>query len=392
MTQVACRVCTGSTQVILDMGTSPVANALLADPMAQAKQYPLGLCQCDDCGLVQNTTSLPTATLFGADYPYYSGVSQTVRQHAAGLAKQIATRVGRGATAFEIGSNDGTLQLALAQEGINCIGIDPAAGPVAAANDAGCTAYCGVLDAQMAEKVTREHGQVDVVTMSNVLAHMAAPTALLKQVRSVVKPGGLLVIEAQSWLDLVQAGAFDMVYHEHHSHFSLSTLAACVGAAGFGIVDALHVPAQGGSLRVFCELGAAHSPNITAAIAQAAPRVKLAPAQLRAKLDGFRTSAAQFADETSGKRVAGYGAAAKTVSLLAACDLTMPLTCVADLAPSKIGKFLPIANTPIVAPDEMLADRPDAIILFAWNLQAEILPKLQGFDVWLPLPQLAKVA
>ncbi|KQI72968.1 hypothetical protein AN191_03415 [Loktanella sp. 5RATIMAR09] len=369
-----------------------MANALLTDAAAKPKSYPLGLCQCSTCGLVQNLVNLTTEELFGSDYPYYSGVSQMVRQCADDLARQIAVRTRSGATAIEVGSNDGTTQRALARHNIRCIGIDPAHGPVSAAQDAGCEAYCGVLDDNMSAFVLEKVGMVDVVTMSNVFAHVPDPRALLHQIRGVLQPNGLLVIEVQSWLDLVRSGSFDMVYHEHHCHFSLSSLAWVLGEAGFGIQSFQETPAQGGSLRVFCQMDHTHSPDVRAQLSAEQKQVEAAPAQLQAHFDSFRVSSQAFGQAMAGKSIAGYGAAAKTVTLLASLDEAFALTCIADRAPSKIGKYLPFGGVPIVSPDTMMATQPSAIILFAWNLQAEVLPTLAGHQVWVPLPEFRRVA
>ncbi len=388
----ACRACGTATRVILDLGQSPIANALLIDPAMQPATHRLGLSQCDTCGLVQNLVQLATETLFGGDYPYYSGVSQMVRQHFNDLAGEIAKRSPPGAIALEIGSNDGTMQLALARHGIRCIGIDPAAGPVSLATKAGCKAYCGILDNQMAVRLTQEIGLFDIVTLSNVLAHVSEPVALLKHIRDVLQTDGLLVIEVQSWLALVGSGSFDMVYHEHHSHFSLSSLAWALGQAGFGIQMVRNTATQGGSLRVFCRMDASHSPAVQDRIEAERDDISTAPARLHAHFEAFKVSVRAFGKAMRGKSVAGYGAAAKTVTLLASSMGDVTLTCVADRAPSKIGRYLPINGIPIVSPDAMLATRPDAIILFAWNLRDEILPTLRGHDVWVPLPQFARAS
>lgn len=386
-----CRHCAQPTDVILDLGESPLANALLSDPHATPAVYPLGLCQCRSCGLVQNVTNLSTDVLFGNGYPYYSGVSKTVQDHFQDLAKHIAAQVPGGAQGLEIGSNDGTLQLALARQAVSCLGLDPADGPVAAACAAGCTAICGTLDDDTSAAIIENTGLLDFVSMSNVLAHVPDPKDLISRVRNLLKPGGLLVIEVQSWLALVQSGSFDMVYHEHHSHFSLSSLGQLLQAAGFGIKSCQTVTAQGGSLRVFCRADTDHTISVRQAIGAEEADLAAGPARIRAHLDTFRASAERFSTALAGRKIAGYGAAAKTVTLLAAANVELDLTCIADRAPSKVNKFLPVGGIPIVTPEHMLATRPEAIVLFSWNLRTEILPVLAGFDVWTPLPALRQV-
>ncbi|KQB96086.1 hypothetical protein AL073_12600 [Loktanella sp. 1ANDIMAR09] len=390
--RTTCRVCGSKTEPILDLGESPLANALLHTPDVEVPYYPLGLCACTSCNLVQQRASLPTDLLFDDAYPYFSGVSTTIRAHAKNLAKALRTYLPTGSRVLEVGSNDGTTQRALTAEGLVSVGVDPAAGPVAAAKHAGCTAYCGAMDAEMAEMLGNRHGSFDAVTMSNVFAHVPDPCALLSAVCKLMKDDGLLVIEVQSWLDLVDGGSWDMVYHEHHCHFSLSSLATALKRANLGIEKVQHIDAQSGSLRAFCRLGRPHAEHIDALIASEAQAVATAPARLSAQLSAFRHSLATFADMHTGQQVVGYGAAAKTVTLLAAAGGRLELDCVADAAPSKIGKYLPIGGVPIIAPDELSKRGAKTVVLFARNLKDEIIPTLAANAVWSPLPSFTRIA
>jgi putative zinc binding protein len=70
-----CRSCAGThLATFLDLGTQPIANALLGgehlhDP---EPKFPLGLAFCRDCGLFQVTQTISPNVLLGREYPYYS--------------------------------------------------------------------------------------------------------------------------------------------------------------------------------------------------------------------------------------------------------------------------------------------------------------------------------
>jgi len=105
-----------------------------------------------------------------------------------------------------------------------------------------------------------------------------------------------------------------------------------------------------------------------------------------------QADAGEFRRKQSGRIVAGFGAAAKTVTLLATCESDLDIICVADNATSKIGRYLPIFSVPIVSPEVMMAHDPDAIVLFAWNLAEEIVPTLPGREIWAPFPRFRRLA
>jgi len=341
---------------------------------------------------VQNTISLPTDVLFDDQYPYLSSVSRMVRENAAELAARLAGCLPNGARALEIGSNDGTAQVALAAHGILCLGVDPAATAVAHARDRGCFSYCRPFDAKAVEMVLAMFGSVDAVLMSNVLAHVPEPVKMLAAVREVLAPGGLVVIEVQSWRSLVARGAFDMVYHEHHAHFSLGTILRLLERTGFAAVDMQETSAQGGSIRLWCRVGSDHDRAILAEALIESEELEGAQARLGAAVATFRADAGEFRRKQSGRIVAGFGAAAKTVTLLATCESDLDIICVADNATSKIGRYLPIFSVPIVSPEVMMAHDPDAIVLFAWNLAEEIVPTLPGREIWAPFPRFRRLA
>jgi len=350
------------------------------------------LARCTCCGLVQNSTSLPSDALFGADYTYLSSVSSAVNDNARDLAERVSHQLGDKARVLDVGSNDGTLQRAFRKQGVECVGVDPSAIPVERARQTGLTSFCHEFNAATASQLSKRYERFAAVTMSNVLAHVSDPLAMLQAAHSVLAPDtGLLVIEIQSWLDLVRIGAFDMVYHEHHSHFSLGSLAVLLERAQFSIFDVQQTALQGGSLRVWCRPGKGHAASVNAMIQREAKNLRTDESDLNASLQRCRTSVTQLLDAAKGRQIVGYGAAAKTVTLLAALGSDLGICCVADNAPTKVGKYLPCHAIPIVSPKQMLDKGADVILIFAWNLTNEILPELVGREVWVPFPEFRKI-
>lgn len=386
-----CRTCGSETELFLDLGESPIANNLLVDPSEEVCTYPLGLSQCSSCELVQNLSMLSTEALFGECYPYLSSTSSAVSAHFSDLAQDICNAVGQGSTALEIGSNDGVLQIELKKRGIDCVGVDPATRAVEIARSRGCRSYNMAFDESATQRLKKQIEPVDVAILSNVIAHVPSPKMVLANVAQLIKPSGLVVVEFQSWRKLAEGGSFDMVYHEHHSHFSLGSFCRMANSVGFGVLLAEPIPTQGGSLRAWCRPGRPNSQEVETAIQEEQVRLASLKDKLSASVKQFRASASEFAERFRGRSIAGYGAAAKTVTILSAADGLLAPDYVVDAAPTKIGKFLPVNQTPILSASDLLARKPDVIILFAWNLADEILPILQGFEVWSPIPKLHRI-
>ena len=74
-----------------------------------------------------------------------------------------------------------------------------------------------------------------------------------------------------------------------------------------------------------------------------------------------------------GKRVVGYGAAAKGNTLLNYAGVRADLLAwVADANPHKQGKFLPGSRIPVVAPERLAIEQPDYVLVLPWNLLKEV--------------------
>lgn len=96
----------------------------------------------------------------------------------------------------------------------------------------------------------------------------------------------------------------------------------------------------------------------------------LAPAAERIKHQLLRFLLQAKAD---GKRVVGYGAAAKGNTLLNYAGVRADLLAwVADANPHKQGKFLPGSRIPVVAPERLAIEQPDYVLVLPWNLLREV--------------------
>ena len=84
-----------------------------------------------------------------------------------------------------------------------------------------------------------------------------------------------------------------------------------------------------------------------------------------------------------GKKVAGYGAAAKGNTLLNFCGVKADLIdFVVDANPHKQGKFLPGSHIPVVDEAHLKEQKPDYVMIFPWNIKEEIKEQLSYIGEW----------
>lgn len=381
----ACRSCgAAGLPVLLDLGRQPLANALLteADLDRPEPAYPLELALCPGCSLAQITVTVPPEEMF-SDYAYFSSFSPTVVAGAQALVERLVPErcLGPGHLAMEIASNDGYLLRHYLRAGVPVLGVDPAANVVEAARANGVPTLCAFFGAEVAEQLRSEGRQASVLHANNVMAHVPDPNGVVAGMGRVLADDGVAVIETPYLRDLVEKLEFDTIYHEHLFYYSLTSFSALLARNGLAVADVERIPIHGGSLRIFAVLDGAAAP--TPAVVQLldeesrigmdgpsfyegfAERVRTLCATLRAMLAEVKAE---------GRRVAGYGAAAKATVLTNAAGITGDtIDFVADRSPHKQGRYVPGARIPILPVERLVEEMPDDVLLFAWNFADEIL-------------------
>jgi hypothetical protein len=92
----------------------------------------------------------------------------------------------------------------------------------------------------------------------------------------------------------------------------------------------------------------------------------------------LRRTLAELRD--AGVKVAGYGAPAKGTVVLNYCDIGADLLpFVVDTTPAKQGCFIPGTHQPIFPTSALERERPDVLLLLAWNHAEEVRARESAF-------------
>jgi 2-polyprenyl-3-methyl-5-hydroxy-6-metoxy-1,4-benzoquinol methylase len=391
-----CRFCATSLHdVFLDLGTAPPSNAFLTADALQAPEawFPLKLFTCTDCHLVQVDEVQQHERLFSPDYAYFSSYSRSWLQHAEQYVSKVVPRLGlaAGSLVVEVASNDGYLLQYVAARGIPCVGIEPTAGTAQAARARGVETEEQFFGETFAREFATRRGLADLIIGNNVLAHVPNINDFIAGFASLLAPQGVVTVEFPHLLELVANHQFDTVYHEHISYLSFHTVRRMFAEHGLRVWDVESLPTHGGSLRVWaCKSDAAYAE--TPAVAAMLRQEQVAGMFELPWYQGFQAVAEKVKDDflafllarkREGKKVAGYGAAAKGNTLLNFAGVRADLVAfVADASPHKQGRFLPGARIAVVDEQHLREARPDYIIVLPWNLRAEITAQLAYIREW----------
>jgi SAM-dependent methyltransferase len=343
--------------------------------------------------------------LFSEDYAYFSSFSSSWLQHAKNYVESMVGRFKLGAESMvvEVAANDGYLLQYVIEQGIPCYGIEPTHSTAQAAKDRGVDiieSFFGVATAELLLKLAR---QADLMVANNVLAHVPDINDFVKGFSILLKPHGVATFEFPHLLNLIEKNQFDTIYHEHYSYLSLTSVRSIFEANGLTIFDVDELPTHGGSLRVYAQCRKAGKQPLSLKVQALQEREDLAGMRNLTFYKGFQGRVEKIKMDflaflvdarQQGKIVVGYGAAAKGNTLMNFAGIRPHLVSfVVDRNPAKQGKSMPGSRIPICDEARLHEVKPDYVIIFPWNIEAEIIEQLGYIREWkgmfvVPMPAL----
>lgn len=393
-----CRFCKRPLSLkFVDLINCPPSNAFLSEAQLNDVEYyyPLSIYVCDNCFLVQVDEYKKAKEIFNSEYVYFSSYSKTWVEHARQYVESMIQRFGYNEESFviEIASNDGYLLQHFKNKGVPVLGIEPSKNTAQAAILKGVDTITEYFSAEFAKKLSQHRKKGNLIIGNNVLAHVPDIDDFVEGLKIALRRHGVITMEFPHLLRLVEDCQFDTIYHEHYSYLSFTTVKKIFEAHALDLFDVEETPTHGGSLRIFAkhkkDTGKKISPRVNEMLLKERSTGLTTPEyyeNFQQRVDEIKYRLLNFLLEQKkhGKKVIGYGAAAKGNTLLnyAGIKGNDLIEFVVDAAPSKQGKYLPGSHIPVYSEDSIKVYRPDYIIIFPWNLKHEIAEQLNYVKEW----------
>ena len=402
--ELACQVCgLGGMERLLDLGNQPLCNDFLpvGDAPGPQTYYPLCICFCHPCSLVQLDYVIPTEFSFGDQYTYLTGSSESLIEYYSQLAKRLTEKFSLqpGDTVIEIGSNDGTFLKAFQSLGMEVLGIEGASKSSEIAVAGGIPTvqqFFGQGIADSIKKRLRPRSKVRLIVAMNVLAHTDNINEFLAEVEDLMEDDTVFVSQSHWLAALVRKFEFDTIYHEHLRYYTLTSLMRLFLKHRLHVEDAELVEFYGGSILVYTRKSArGESEGVKSILAEEAEinildslrNMKQVLLNNRARLLSLLVNF-----QNAGKRVVGIGAPMKASTLLNFYGVTPDLLgSIGEVNQLKIGTVVPGVRIPVVDEELLFEEQPDYALILSWNMADFLMPKFrargyQGKFI-LPVPQ-----
>jgi 2-polyprenyl-3-methyl-5-hydroxy-6-metoxy-1,4-benzoquinol methylase len=354
--------------------------------------YSIDLRQCEKCQTIQVASPPDTSEIY-RNYIYESRSSPDLELHFKEYAIFIKSlSIGADEDILEIGANDGLFLGKMSEAGFkNLLGIDPSP-QTAKIQLPKVTIINDFFNSESTSSLKRS--SFGLIVANNCFSHIPQLTSVISLCKEFLAKDGVLMVEVQSTLDLIENVVFDYIYHEHYFYHSATSFECVAGMASLELYDVRHVPTKGGSYRLLFGHPGEHKKNKS--VDYWKYRESLAGIHTRRPwlmmvdyLNGIKVLLHEMLNKKD-RHLSVYGASATGTVFLRYFELENLVDFIVDDNPIRQGLFSPGAAIPVLSPNQI--SKSDICLIAAWRHAKLIIPKIlaakRPYIIPLPVPTL----
>lgn len=384
-----CKITDEKIKPFMTFGKMPLANGFIEKKNFNSEfTYEMEVGFSEKTSLFQLNEFPNPKKMFGKTYPFYTGSSEYMKAHFNKFAEWLKKEfLKSNSKLIEIGSNDGTLLKNFKKTNVDYIGFEPAESVANEALKNNIKTVIDFFNKESIQNFKNFKNKTDVICAANVVCHVPDLKNLIISADALLSSNGVFVFEEPYLGSMFSKVSYDQIYDEHIFMFSLTSIKKIFNLFDFELIDALHQPTHGGSMRYIIGRKNRHKVNV-----RVQKKIEI---ERKQKLDDLQSclefkkncenSKKKVSDylkkiKKDGKKICGYAATSKSTTVLNYCNLSTDIIdFICDTTNEKIGKFSPGMHIPIVPVSHFHKNLPDVAYLFAWNHKDEIYSKEKEF-------------
>jgi len=380
----SCEVCGNSIlESVLDLGLHPMCDDLVTiGDNRICNEYPIEILFCKNCRTAHQRFQVPKEELFPSTYHYRSRFTKDVLNGMNDLVNSCLRRFGNftNKKVLDIGCNDGSLLDFFRKKDAITIGIEPT-GAYLDAKLKNHIVYNSFLSDELSDLIIKEHGRPDLITFTNVFAHIEDLQEVLRSLKKLIAEGTIIVIENHYLGSVLNGNQFDTFYHEHPRTYSYSSFLKMASALNMELIDVEFPSRYGGNIRVFFgnQLHTKYTKNVDLIALDCREGEFFDDFSLLRKNIKYwlksKRKQLQSEFERHGKiRAKAFPGRAAILVKLLGLDEDLISAVYEKPGSLKIGCYLPGTRVPIHSDNELfsMTDKTAPILNLAWHISSEI--------------------
>ena len=378
-----CEVCGNQKLIpVLNLGKHPMCDDLVPFGTERVcNEYTIEIIFCDLCNTAHQHFQVPKEELFPITYHYRSRFTKDVLDGMKNLVESYIKHFGNldGKMVLDIGCNDGSLLDFFKIKGALTFGVEPTAAHLES-SDKGHKTYNDYLSKNIAYDFVDKYGHPDLITFTNVFAHIENLKDVLNSIRVLINKNTVIVIENHYLGSILDGNQFDTFYHEHPRTYSYSSFVNIAASLNLKILRVEFPSRYGGNIRIYMG-NFIMLPNPSVDINSLLIRERnflngfdILNRNINRWVDSKKALLNSLFQQYGKLRAKAFPGRAAILVKLLDLDSNIISTVFEKPGSLKIGHFLPGTRIPIKSDADLFAlnDQSLPIINLAWHIPVEI--------------------
>ena len=380
-----CNITNQKLGPFMSFGKMPLANGFIEKKKIKTEKfYELKIGFNEEISLFQVLDLPKFSNTIYKNYPFFTHKSKFMINHFNKCAKWLKKNfLESRSNLFEIGSNDGTMLKNFKNTSINALGIDPSKNVAKFANEKGIKTLDIFFNKKNINKLKKYHKKTKVIFAANVFCHIQDLLDVIYCVDQLLTHDGFFIFEEPYLGSMYKNVSYDQLYDEHIYMFSINSIMKIFNLYDFQLLDVIPQNTHGGSIRYIISRKSKY--KIKKSVYSF---LKYEDINNISNIEGctsFKENCLKSKEKTiknlnklktQNKKICGYGATAKSTTVLNYCKIGPEIIdCIYDTSIEKINKYSPGMHIPIISMNKFKNNKYDFTYLFAWNHKKEIFQK-----------------